>query len=400
MQTWFHLTGRKVIVLCVVLILTGLAFFSLPTPSVHANDVTVTNANDSGAGSLRDAIATAMPGDTIVFSLTLPATITLSGQLEITKSLSISGPGASLLTISGNNVTRTFSIMLATPLKLSNVTIAKGNAGVAAGGGIHNDGLLTVTNAIFYSNTATIDGGSIHNDGSLWVSDSTFSNNSVIGTGTLGSSCVGGGGICSLNAAAIILNSTFSRNVASGATSGGGGFANVGGPAMITNSTFYSNSAGYGGGIANANVAITVTNSTLSNNGASGNGGAILTGGGTTALYNTIVANSTSGGNCYAITMVTNGGNNIDDGTTCGWGLSNGSMSNTDPKLGPLQNNGGSTQTMALLPGSPAIDGVTFNAPNGCPSSDQRGWHRPFGSYCDIGAYERGAFLYLPLILK
>ncbi len=105
----------------------------------------------------------------------------------------------------------------------------------------------------------------------------------------------------------------------------------------------------------------------------------------TLTLTNTIVtANSSE--NCGG--TIVNGGNNIDSGTTCGWGSSDGSLSDTNPQLGPLADNGGPTQTHALLPGSPAIDGVAFNAPNDCPAADQRGVPRPQGAACDMGAVE------------
>jgi hypothetical protein len=117
-------------------------------------------------------------------------------------------------------------------------------------------------------------------------------------------------------------------------------------------------------------------------------------------LRNTIVANSTSGGNCGSGAII-NGGNNIDSSTTCGWGSTSGSMSSTNPLLGALANNGGPTKTFALLTGSPAIDGVTFNAPNSAPSTDQRGVARPQGVRYDIGSYEYDFYrIYLPLVIK
>jgi hypothetical protein len=136
----------------------------------------------------------------------------------------------------------------------------------------------------------------------------------------------------------------------------------------------------------------------FSGNSATSSGGGIYNALGTTTVYNTIVANSTAGRNCSG--TITNGGNNIDDETTCGWGSSNGSMSSTNPLLGVLTNNGGPTQTMALLAGSPAIDGVVYNAPNGCPATDQRGLVRPIGPRCDIGVYEYGFLAYLPFMAK
>ena len=118
--------------------------------------------------------------------------------------------------------------------------------------------------------------------------------------------------------------------------------------------------------------------------------GAALRSNGSTLLRNTIVANSVGAGNCFG--AITNGGNNIDDGATCGWGAVSSSRSSTNPLLGALATNGGRTRTFALLAGSPAIDGVTFSAPNGAPSTDQRGVARPQGVRYDIGAYEYSSF--------
>jgi len=128
-----------------------------------------------------------------------------------------------------------------------------------------------------------------------------------------------------------------------------------------------------------------VTNSTFFGNSATASNGGGIYSSNSATLQNTIVANNTTGGNCRG--SITNDGNNIDDGTTCGWSSANGSMSGTNPLLGALANNGGSTQTMALLAGSPAI-----NTGNNafCPATDQRGVSRPqpVGGTCDIGAYE------------
>ena len=176
---------------------------------------------------------------------------------------------------------------------------------------------------------------------------------------------------------------------------------------MVENSTFSGNNATIsGGGIYNTDT-LTVTNSTFSGN-SSTNGGGIRNGGGTATLRNSIIVNSSGSGNCEG--TITNGGNNLDDGSTCGWGSNLGSLSNTDPRLGLLAYNGGPTNTFRLLADSPAIDGGTYNAPNGCPGTDQRGYFRPVdgddngSAVCDIGAFEFGAvpgfFIYLPLILR
>jgi hypothetical protein len=140
----------------------------------------------------------------------------------------------------------------------------------------------------------------------------------------------------------------------------------------VTNSTFSGNNAPFGGGIVNYGKA---------------------------AVQNTIMANS-FGNNCDG--TVVNGGNNLDSDGSCGWGSNNGSLNHVDPHLGPLSNYGGSTQTFKLWPDSPAIDAVIFNAPNGCPATDQRGVARPIGPRCDIGAYESNVIthLFLPLIAR
>jgi hypothetical protein len=103
-------------------------------------------------------------------------------------------------------------------------------------------------------------------------------------------------------------------------------------------------------------------------------------------LRNTIIANSPAGGNCYG--PLTSQGNNLSQDDSCQASLTApGDLNARSPLLGPLQDYGGPTQTHALLPGSPAINGGTGV---GCPATDQRGFARPQGAACDIGAFEFG----------
>ncbi len=176
--------------------------------------------------------------------------------------------------------------------------------------------------------------------------------------------------------------------VAKGHTSGnGGGIDNrEGGTLEVTNSTFSNNSASQsGGGIDNFQGTLTMSNSTFSQNSAQNAGGGILNYKGTATFNNTIVANST-GPNCSG--SITDGGGNLDDGTTCQF--SSASKSNADDGLDDgLKDNGGPTQTIALMSDSAAIDAVVDD---NCPATDQRGVSRPQGAGCDIGAFEVKVF--------
>ena len=174
-----------------------------------------------------------------------------------------------------------------------------------------------------------------------------------------------------------INNCAFLNNVLDHGDNGGAIYNSGSGVLNVTNSTFSGNrlvvspggSAIYSGGTLN------VTNSTFS-----GNDGTTIQTFGTATLKNTIVTNSTGGNNCSG-TIGDGGGNLVWGDETCP-GIS------ADPLLGALGDNGGPTQTFALLTGSPAIDAGTDA---GCPSTDQRGYTRPVGATCDIGAFEYGS---------
>jgi hypothetical protein len=195
-----------------------------------------------------------------------------------------------------------------------------------------------------------------------------------------------------------LINSTLNNNAALN----GGGIENYDATLSVTNSTFYGNTASsWGGGIEN-NSGLTVINSTFSHNSSTKGGGGIDNYGsaGFLNLSNTILANSLAGGDCLdTATMGTNLNNIVEDGG-CSAALTG------DPALGPLADNGGFTQTMSLLPGSPAIDAGLDAICAVVPVNnlDQRGETRPQGAHCDIGAYELSAVpthdLFLPLILR
>jgi LPXTG-site transpeptidase (sortase) family protein len=341
--------------------------------------------------------------DTITFSVS--GTITLGSQLPNIVSgqgtLTINGAGQNI-TISGGGGVRVMYVNSGANLTLRNLTIANGNASGSFGGGIYNNGTLTVTNSTFSGNSANLSGGGIINTGTLTVTNSTFSNNSAtsfdgggifnLGTLTVTNSTFSansanslGGGIYNNVGTLNVTNSTFSNNSAAN----GGGIFN-GGTLTVTNSTFSGNSANLSGGGIRNDGTLTVTNSTFSVNSASTQGGGIYNSGGTATLKNTIIANSASGGDCVGPLSGTNNNNLIEDSANA-CGLTNGSNGNiigSDPNLGALT---GSPAYFPLNPGSPAID-AGDNAT--CAATDQRGVTRPKdgddngAAFCDIGSYE------------
>src|SRR5262249_7826841 len=123
--------------------------------------LTVTNLNDSGAGSLRAQIAAAAGGDIVVFAGSLSGTITLTrGQRDIARSGTIQGPGPSAITGSGNNAQRVFHTLRGTNVAISGLTIANGVAS-DFGGGIECEGSLSLTSSAVTGNSATVGGGGV-----------------------------------------------------------------------------------------------------------------------------------------------------------------------------------------------------------------------------------------------
>ena len=414
----------------------GLAFGQDQT--FHFGPLTVTTLADNGTGSLRQAIANAYAVDSIVFATNGVITLT-SGQLAINNNLTLIGPGATNLAVSGNLAGRVFYNNSGAILSISGVTIrdGRGNTGSAGvrdgnfngtpgghgdeGGGIYNLGTLSLTGCIL-SNNATGSGGT----GGTGLG-------SIFGTRSSGPGGNGGfgGGLANYGTAALTgctLNKNFCGNGGNGGSSstycyggyggngGSGGACYNAGTLSLTNCTVNGNlpgnggaSGGSGGGPGGAGICGGVYNygqgtivaATITGNSDSGLWGYIT--------YRPILRNSLIAQNAGPDISgyVTSGGHNlIGNGDGSSGGLTNGINADLvgtgaapiNPVLGPFANNGGPTFTFALLPGSPALEagddaliGPPFNL-----ATDQRGLSRKSGTHVDIGAFEHDVSTWPP----
>ena len=354
-----------------ILLLTFVSGFSfaIPPRTAHADTYTVTNTNDSGAGSLRQAVLDASDGDFITFDTSLSGEIIhLESEILISDDLTIDGSGVTRnVGVSGGNAVRVFHVTGNADVIFDHLDILDGQA--SDGAGLYNDNsTVTLSNCKFEYHNAN-DGGAINNDnGSLTISSCYFYNNSAV---------VRGGAIDNYLGTISITGSTFEENRSDDL--GGGIYSNQG-VITATNSTFYLNDAtSIGGGIFNNQGTLTLSNSTLSDNYAGTGGGVINSASGVLHMTNSILANSSSGGDCHSVAVIATNDNNLIEDDTCSPDFSG------DPLLDDLNDNGGPTKTMALLGLSPAIEN---GANASCEATDQRGVTRPQGTNCDIGAYE------------
>ena len=337
--------------------------------------IRVTSFEDGlDAGTLRAAVITANADTAMENVIRLaPGIYTLSiagrdedvaatGDLDLTYNVTIRGAGADVTTIDAAALDRIFHILSGVTVELQDVTLTGGDP-QAEGGGILNEGTLTLTRCQVSASTATTGGGALANalGATATIDSSTFFGNAVAEPPIPGNSADSGGAVHNQGTLTII-NSTISGN---SATTEGGAIYNQTGTVMLTNVTVACNTAATGGGIANS---------------------------GTATLLNTIVANNTATTDVdFAGTVVSSGTNLIGGvGTSTGWVASD--LLDTDPLLGPLQDNTGTTLTHALLVDSPAID---VGTDDGTPTVDQRGITRPVDANhdevdtTDIGAVER-----------
>ncbi|HYA25812.1 MAG TPA: choice-of-anchor Q domain-containing protein [Terriglobales bacterium] len=330
----------------------------------YVNGVTGSDSNNclsptTACKTIGYAISLASSGDSIMV-----ASATYTENLTISISLEILGAHASTTIVDGGGGGTVVTISGTTPnVTLSKLTIQHGYG--QYGGGVNNNGTLTMSNVTVANNATSIPfgwGGGIYNSAVLTVNNSTISGNVAHYFCLFG--CTGGQGGGIYNARTL----------------------------MIANSTVAGNAGAEGGSIYNAvGGTLTINSTTLSGNGFIN----LYNYYGSATLENSIVASATSGGNCSGTSTMTSEGYNLSDDTTCNFN-GPGDLNNTDPKLGTLGNYGGPTQTIPEMPDSPTIDAGN---PSGCTDSqghplktDQRGYPRP-GAHkhdkrCDMGAYE------------
>jgi len=387
----------RVLALALIIIGLMLSQFIAPNHEIKAATFTVTNLDDAGPGSLRQAILDANSSagaDTITFSVT--GTITLATNLPtITGDLTITGPGVSNLTIVGDDVVNDptgtdpndllrsgFIIQTGRTVNVSGIRLLNGYGD--RGGAIQNLGTVNLSNCLITSGKGRYEGGGIYNaPGAI-----ATINNCEVNTNNLEVNSRPGAGISNYGTMTI-TNSTFSGN-----NSARGGAIYNEGLLTITNSTFSGNDAsvvmavGAGAGLYNAGGAVQINHTTFSAN-KSGTGAdlgaAIHVVGGSVTVTASIVANSINGDNCHG--TIINGGYNVEyPGTSCGFSIQ------VDPLLGPLTSNGGTTRNHALTIGSSAID--TVPAASCTVTRDQRNVTRPIDGDgngtpdCDSGSYE------------
>jgi hypothetical protein len=352
-----------------------------PTPTVGAC-VSVSSC------SVREAEAAAddAPGNTV----SIPAghyTLTL-GQISIPVDMTIAGAGARSTIVDGGGNSRVFNINNFVNVTIKDLSVTGGDTG-GDGGGIFTEGNLTLTSVAVVNNRAGFGGGGVATIGpfpedptndiiTLTIDRSNISTNKVTAGGGNGQ----GGGIQSFGNLSV-TNSTVSGNSVddTGINQGGG---------IVSSSGDFQDTSGL---ITLLNT--TITGNTVTGATPAGGGGGVR---GDDALVkgvpfssefratNTIVANNLVDGvkaDCSLVNTTTTA-NNISSDSSCGFGDSN-SRQNADPGVGPLQNNGGPTDTEAI-----GFTSLAFNlgTNTGCPAIDQRGVARPQQSTCDIGAFE------------
>lgn len=405
-----HLVDYFRLLICAVLLAAPFSFAAAAGPLCYVND-NAGGANDgtswtdaytdlqsaladAGCTEIWVAIGTYKPtsGSDRTISFTLLNGVEIYGGFSGTETLRAQRDWvANATTLSGdlnaddvgftNNGENSYHVVKSVGMNstavLDGFTISGGNANNDPadndGGGMRNSGgSPTVTNLTFSGNAAIAAGGGMYNG----VSSPILTNVTFSGNGALG-----GGGMANFNSSPALASVTFSGNLAAL----GGGMYNADSNPTLTNVTFGGNTGVEGGGMFNNNSSPTLTNVTFSGNTASNSGGGIYNTNDSSPAINDVIL----WGDGTEITDVSGSAPIIRDSVVeggCPGGATCTNIITGNPNLGPLQDNGGYTQTMALGALSSAIDAGGVNST--CAGTDQRGVSRPQGAACDIGAFE------------
>ena len=362
---------RPILAAALVVLAASALFAASASAAVTVNTTADSNASGGCAGtlgdcSLRQAIGGAAPGETLIVP---GGTYLLSlGGLTITQAANVQGAGAraTRVIVDGGTSAHAFVVASADQVTISGMTIS---AGHVTGEGIdflHGGAIYNATNSVLSLSGVTVSGttlektdgssgavrgAGIANNGTLSIADSTISANTEVATGALSGNQ--GAGLFNSGGTVSIVNSTFAGNsqiATNGASSSGSAIENLGTEVTLLNVTV----AGNAGSPSVRNIATLKTRNSIFSGGPSGNCNGTLTSQGT----------------------------NLESSDQCGLHAA-GDQVGKDPLLGALADNGGQTDTLALLPQSPAID-----RGSACPPTDQRGVARPQLAACDVGAYE------------
>jgi hypothetical protein len=322
---------------------------------------------DAAAGdcTLRDAVTESNDNTGVFDDITFASSITgvtLGGELEVTEGVYIQGNGPDATTISGNDVSRLFNLDpgASEPVAFRDLTLTGGAAGGGYGGAIYNhDANMEITGSVLTLNSAN-KGGAIFDPGTTGenteISDSTISENTAADDGA---------GFFAGGSAGTIFNSTISGNHAGATGDDYGGGLFISDDSYIYDSTISGNSAGYGGGVYVNNGSAFVYNTIVGGNTATAPGGGFPPG---QDVYGQVTA-------AFSLIQTT-------DGTTLTEDPAGSNLIGSDPQLGTLEDNGGTTPTQKPAASSPVIDQGLSDS-----SADQRGSSRPF----DVASLPNGA---------
>jgi CSLREA domain-containing protein len=372
---------------------------SLREAIIAANNNLATDACPAGSPTTTDTII--LPAG--IYNLTLAGRTennAQTGDLDLKSSLIISGAGRADTIIDANGLDRVFHIFATSEVQILDLTIRGGDPGPNEVGG----GIWLVSGDLTVSNSRITDNSAWRGGGLLVEADGPSSGAVILNSRITTNTAETGGGLYLTQNRASLINSVVFGNSAVGSITGssGGGLRSASaGELILINSTVSGNSADlHGGGIHTDSEThlynVTIANNTGSaNSGSGGDGGGVsVASNGTLTVRNSLIAdNAENGGgtpDCSG-TLTSEGYNLIEATTGCTiGGDTTGNLTNLDPALGALQNNGGSTLTQALLAGSPAINGANpagcLDANNSLLATDQRGFSR--NGACDIGAFE------------